>query len=209
VLVSVLPDRDEPAPYQPVSYRGRVLRADITPAASVGRRAVLLGATALAVAACTGEPAGAPRPSTSPPTRDQRLRREIAAAEADLVALYAATRAAHPELAEALGLVEDRHRHHSAAIGSSGPVAPAMRPTTETPDGASVTASPSPTPAVSIPPVAADPDAALSALRIAEETAAEARLRDCLRCEDPVLAELTAAIAAGEAANAVLLPVAP
>ncbi len=194
---------------QPVSYRVRVLPPDTTPAASVSRRSVLVSATALAAVACTDLPAGAPRPSSSAPTPDEQLRRDLAAAEADLVALYAATRAAHPELEDALALVEDRHRHHSAAVGSSGRLAPAVRPTTATPDGASASAGAAPTITTTGRSVAADPTVAVGVLRVAEENAAEARLRDCLRCDDPALAELVAAIAAGEAANAVLLPAAP
>jgi hypothetical protein len=171
----------------------------------------MLGGTAFVAAACTREPAGTLRPSATPPTPDERLRRVIAAAEAELVALYAATRVVHPQFAEVLALVEDHHRRHSTAVGSSGRVAPAVRPTSATPDGASATESamPTPVPAATDPPVAADPEAALRALRAAEQNAAEARLRDCLRCEDPALAELVAAIAAGEAANSVLLPTAP
>jgi hypothetical protein len=84
-----------------------------------------------------------------------------------------------------------------------------VRATTATPDGASASAGATPTPTATVPPAAADPGTALGVLRVAEETAAEARLRDCLRCDDPALAELVAAIAAGEAANAVLLPAAP
>jgi hypothetical protein len=170
---------------------------------------VLLGATALAAVACTGQTAGTPRPSSSAPTSDEQLRRELAAAEADLVALYAATRAAHPELDDALALVEDRHRRHSAAVGSSGRLAPVVRPTMATPGGTSATADATPIPATTGLAVAADPTAAVGALRLAEENAAEARLQDCLRCDDLALAELVAAIAAGESANAVLLPAAP
>jgi hypothetical protein len=172
---------------------------------------MMLGGTALVAAACTREPVGTLRPSATPPAPDERLRRVIVAAEAELVALYAATQVVHPQLAEVLALVEDHHRRHSAAVGSSGRVAPAVRPTSATPDGASATESATPTPVATAtdPPVAADPEAALRALRAAEENAAEARLRDCLRCEDPALAELVAAIAAGEAANSVLLPTAP
>ena len=175
----------------------------------------MLGGTALVAAACTREPAGALRANATPTTPDERLRRAIAAAEAELVGLYAATLVVHPELAEVLALVEDHHRRHSAAIGSSGRVAPAVRPTSALPAGGSATVSatptpvPTPVPTATDPPVAADPEAALRVLRAAERTAAEARLRDCLRCEDPALAELVAAIAAGEAANSVLLPTAP
>jgi len=161
---------------------------------------VLLGAAAaIAVAACTEEPAGPPSPVESPAATDEILRRELVAAEADLVALYTVTRAAHPELADTLAAVEDRHRTHLAAVAASGSVAPVRRATS--------TGSPAPTDPQ--PPIAVDSAAALTALVTSEESAADARLRDCFRCEDPALAELVAAIAAGEAANAVLLPSTP
>jgi hypothetical protein len=166
---------------------------------NVSRRTVLLGVAALTVSACTDPTAGAPSPVPSSPTPDELLRRELVAADADLVTLYAATRAAHPELADVLAEVEQRHRRHGAAVGSSGTVALAPR-------AGDHSASPAPSPAATTVAVDADPVAALRALRSAEESAASARLRDCLRCEDSALAELVAAIAAGEAANRVLVP---
>jgi hypothetical protein len=166
---------------------------------NVSRRTVLLGAAALTVSACTDPTAGAPSTVPSSPTPDELLRRELVAAEADLVALYAATRVAHPELADALADVEQRHRRHGATVGSSGPVASAPRAEDQN-------ASPAPSPVATSVAVDPDPVAALSALRSAEESAAAGRLQDCLRCEDSALAELVAAIAAGEAANRVLVP---
>jgi hypothetical protein len=160
-------------------------------------------ATAVAVTACTKDPADGSSPSGAPPAPDEVLRRGVVAAEADLVALYASTAHAHPQLAVALGAVEDRHRRHFAAVAASGPVAAAERtgpPADPTFPSAGATATALPVPA--------DPAAALAALRSAEEAAAQARLEDCLRCEDPALAELIAAVAAGEAANGVLLPAA-
>jgi hypothetical protein len=53
--------------------------------------------------------------------------------------------------------------------------------------------------------VPVDPAQALAAVRIAERAAAEARVADCLRSEDPELAQLLAAVAACEAAHDVLL----
>jgi ferritin-like protein len=166
----------------------------------LSRRSVLLSAAvAAAVTACTDEPAES-SPTPPPPSPDELLRRVVVAAEADLIALYAATRAAHPQLADALAPVEDRHRRHFDAVAASGRVAVATRPrATANPTQASATATPS------APPLPTDPAAALDALRSAEHTAAEARLKDCLSCKDPALAELVAAVAAGEAANAVLL----
>jgi hypothetical protein len=157
-------------------------------------------AAAAAVTACTDEPTES-SPTAPTPSPDELLRRVVIAAEADLVALYAATRAAHPRLADALAPVEDRHRRHFAAVAASGRVAVVTRPAA-TEDPTSAPGSTMPTAA----PVPTDPAAALDALRSAEQAAAEARLEDCLRCEDPALAEMVAAVAAGEAANAVLLP---
>ena len=153
-------------------------------------------AAVAAVTACTDEPAES-SPTPPPASPDELLRRVVVAAEADLVTQYAATRATHQELADVLAAVEDRHRRHFAAVAASGRVAVATRPmATADPTSASATATPS---------VPTDPAVALDALQNAEQAAAEARLEGCLRCEDPALAELLAAVAAGEAANAVLL----
>jgi hypothetical protein len=188
----------------PASYRGPVRLSDASAVPRPSRRSVLLAtaATAVAVTACTKDPADGSSPSGAPPAPDEVLRRGVVAAEADLVALYASTAHAHPRLAVALGAVEDRHRRHFAAVAASGPVAAAVR-TGPTADPTSPSAG-----ATATLPVPADPAAALAALRSAEEAAAQARLEDCLRCEDPALAELIAAVAAGEAANGVLLPAA-
>ena len=177
------------------SYRGPMPRPHAASAPTCSRRSVLLGATAAAItlAGCTDQPTGTAVPSAEPPGADELLRRELVAAEAGLVALYSATRAAHPELADVLAAFEDRHRRHFAAVASSGRVA-----------GATRAATPPPTPTTA--PVPGDPAAALAAVRVAEEAAAKARFQDCLRCEDSDLAELVAAIAAGEAANGVVLP---
>ncbi len=167
---------------------------------------LIVAAAAVTVTTCTDQPAGR-SPGAAPSAPDELLRREVVAAEADLITLYAAVKAAHPELAYVLAAVENRHRQHFAAVASSGRVAAAMRATrTPGPATESSGAPQAPIPAASAPPVPAEPTAALDALRVAEEAAAEARLGDCLRCEDPTLAELMAAIAAGEAANGVLLP---
>jgi hypothetical protein len=189
----------------PASYRGPVRLSDASAAPSLSRRSVLLAtaATAVAVTACTKDPADGSSSSAAPPAPDELLRRVVVAAEADLVALYASTAHAHPQLAVALGAIEDRHRRHFAAVAASGEVAAATRTgSTADPTSPSVGAT------VTALPVPADPAAALAALRSAEEAAAQARLEDCLRCEDPALAELFAAVAAGEAANGVLLPAA-
>jgi hypothetical protein len=155
------------------------------------RRSMLIfAAAAIVVTGCTDQPAGR-LPSNAPAAPDELLRRKVVAAEADLVALYAAARAAHPRFGDALAAVETRHRQHFAAVASSGRVALTNR---------------APRPTASALSVPAEPAAALDTLRSAEERATEARLGDCLRCADPDLAELLAAIAAGEAANSVLLP---
>jgi hypothetical protein len=173
------------------------------------RRSVLLGAGAAALAGCTGQASGPASPSPAAPAPDERLRRAVAVAEAELVALYAAARAAHPDLADALAQVEARHRKHSAAIGASGRMAPVPRRMVAEPastaGSATATPTPTPTPSPTVPAIPGDPAQARRTLLRAEEQAAVARLQDCLNCEDAALAELLAAIAAGEAANAVLL----
>jgi hypothetical protein len=161
------------------------------------RRLVLLAATAVPLAACTADdPAVSPTQGTADrPDPDALLRVEVATAERGLLALHEATVVTHPGLAAQLAPFTERHRRHLDAIGTSGPVAtPASTP------GASSPATPPTTPAVP-----ADPAQALAAVRTAERGAADARIGDCLRSEDPLLAELLAAVAACEAAHDVLL----
>jgi hypothetical protein len=168
------------------------------------RRLVLLGAAAASLAACTGDDP-TPSPTAGAPDRtdpDALLRAEVTSAERDLLARYQATVAAHPALAAQLAPFSARHRRHLDAVETSGPVAtPAPTSPGTGPPG---TPSAAPTP-IAPPAVPADPGQALTALRGAERAAADARVADCLRSEDPELAQLLAAVAACEAAHDVVL----
>jgi len=175
------------------------------------RRIVLFGAAAMSlsayVAACTDDDP-TPSPTADAPDRpdpDALLRAEVTSAERDLLVLYRATVSTHPALAAQLASFSARHRRHLDAVETSGPVAtPAptsgSAPGTGPPGTPSATATP-----VAPPAVPADPAQALTALQAAERAAADARVADCLRSEDPELAELLAAVAACEAAHDVVL----
>jgi hypothetical protein len=171
------------------------------------RRLVLLGAAAASLAACTGDdrPPPATEGSPSRPEPDALLRTEVTSAERDLLALYQATVSTHPALAAQLAPFSARHRRHLDAVETSGPVAtPAPTSASAPGTGPPGTPSAAPTP-VAPPAVPADPAQALTALRAAERAAADTRVADCLRSEDPELAELLAAVAACEAAHDVVL----
>ncbi|HZY28958.1 MAG TPA: hypothetical protein VFE49_11970 [Jiangellaceae bacterium] len=179
--------------------------AGVDGATRPSRRGVLLGTAAISLAACTGAPSPPTDQVPPPPEPDALLRGRVAAAERTMLALYAATSAQHPTLADRLLPFAVHHGRHLAVVESSGPV------TTATPSTPAGTASPgrdgeSPTPeAVPRPHVPADLAAAVVALRAAERAAADARIADCLRSEDRPLAEVLAAVAACEAAHDVLL----
>jgi hypothetical protein len=187
-----------------MSYGVPVPGAGVDGAARPSRRGVLMGAAAVSLAACTGQPS--PPPDVDPPPEpDALLRSHVAAAERALLALYAATSGQHPRLADRLLPFAVRHSLHLAVVESSGPVTP---PTPSTPAGTASPAldgtSPS-TEATPTPDVPADLTAAVAALRDAERAAADGRMADCLRSEDRALAEVLAAVAACEAAHDVLL----
>ena len=178
------------------------------------RRLVLLGAAAASLAACTGDDRPPPVTEGSPsrPEPDALLRAGVAEAERELLALHRATVRTHPALAALLAPFSARHRRHLEAVEESGPMA-TQQSSTAAPSGTapsgSANASSAPTASASAPGgtpvVPVDPAQALAAVRIAERAAAEARVADCLRSEDPELAELLAAVAACEAAHDVLL----
>lgn len=156
---------------------------------------MLLGATAplIACSALDGEPEATPPP---PPHPDDAVRGRAAAAESELIALYAAVAADHPGLAGELDPFRRRHEEHHAAL--LGVTIPAAVSPTRTPTGTpSASASPGPP----HPAVHADPGEALDELVAAEAEAAEARLADCLDARGRALATVLASIAAGEAAQ--------
>jgi hypothetical protein len=160
------------------------------------RRLVLLGAAAAWLAACTGDDGRPPATEASPsgPEPDALLRADVAEAERELLALHLATVSTHPALAAQLAPFSARHRRHLEAVEASGPMA--------TPQPSTAAASP---PGGTPPAVPADAAQALAAVRTAERAAGAARIADCLRSEDPELAELLAAVAACEAAHDVVL----
>ncbi len=152
------------------------------------RRTVLglAGAAAgvLAAAGCsgTGDPAGAPAPTTPPPA--DPLLGELAD-ELTLVAAYAATVVRHPALATRLAGPRDDHVEHAQALrqelDATGTPAPTLSP---------------------LPPrpVPATPAAALAALRAAERAAAAARGAAALAAAAD-RAGLLASVAACEASH--------
>ncbi|MBD0292010.1 MAG: hypothetical protein ICV70_00350 [Jiangellaceae bacterium] len=180
----------------------------------LSRRALVAGAVtglvAGLLAACTGkqQQRRSPTPAPGSVTPDERLRRELVAAEQRMLALYAATAAAHPGLAARLDPFQERHRRHLTAIELSGAVASPPASTSAPSPGAPSATGTSGTAGLghgAQPAVPADAAAAVAALRAAEQAAAAARLQDCLRCTDDLFAELVAAVGACEAAHGSLL----
>lgn len=142
-------------------------------------------------------------PEPLPPSPDDHLRARVVAAEHALLARYAATAEAYPELAEDLAGFADRHQRHVDAVQATAPP-----PTADAGDGtpAAATAEPAPAPPTAGgPPVPADADAAVHALRDAESVAAAERLDDCLDAHDSGLAQVLAGVAACEAGHDALL----
>ncbi|MBU6245779.1 MAG: hypothetical protein KGP12_11250 [Actinomycetales bacterium] len=148
-------------------------------AGGLGRRGFLAGAAALAgsmaLAACS---------SASPTSADAdadaiAVRAQVADAEAALIAQYATTVAAFPELAAGLQPILREHQAHLAAMGT----------------GLATDAS---TPVGQPPATAAQ---ALIALADAERTAAQQRREACVAASDGELARILALIAASEAAH--------
>lgn len=176
------------------------------------------------LAACTASPQP-PAPTATPGKPDPQT--SDLTAEQALVNRYDHTIRAHPTLAARLRPIRDQHQAHAAALRDLiGPAAtrtsgPATRPsgsaTGAAPSGSS---SPSPgsaagtTPASGSPAassgsgttgVPADPDAALAALRTAEQQAAAARTRSCLAASTPHRSGLLGSIAASESSHVTVL----
>ncbi|SED73867.1 hypothetical protein [Jiangella alba] len=159
-----------------------------------GRRrllALVAGAPVLgvALAACGAEP----RPKAAPGPRasldaDVKLRWRAAHGEQALLALHAATVAAHPDLAERLAPLTAHHDEHLAALRADGPL----------PYGAGAAAA-------AAPSIAADADSALAAVADAERAAADACVLAALGAAGPRLAAVLASIAASEAGHGAVL----
>jgi hypothetical protein len=188
-----------------MSYGVPVPRARVDGAARPSRRAVIVGAAAVSLAACTGDVSPPPADEPPAPEPDSVLRDRVVAAERTLLALYAATAARHASLSEWLLPFAVRHGRHLAIVAASGPAA---RPVPSTPASTASAVRtggwPTPEPAQT-PDVSADLATAVAALRAAERAAADDRFADCLASEDGALAEILAAVAACEAAHDVLL----
>lgn len=153
--------------------------------------APVLGAAALAVlSGCAADP----RPKVAPGARasldaDVKLRWRAVRSEQTLLALHAATVAAHPDLAAALAPLTAHHEEHLAALRADGPL----------PFGSGDAAAPVP------PEVAGDAGTALTAVADAERAAADACVVACLAAAGPQLAAVLASIAASEAGHGVVL----
>ncbi|WP_116948295.1 hypothetical protein [Jiangella endophytica] len=154
--------------------------------------ALVAGAPVLgvALAACGTDP----RPKAAPGPRapldaDVKLRWRAVHSEQTLLALHAATVAAHPDLTAQLQPLTAHHDEHLAALRADGPLPYGAG------DGAPAAA----------PQVAAEPGAALAAVAEAERTAADACVLASLAAAGPRLAAVLASIAASEAGHRVVL----
>ncbi len=168
---------------------------------TLSRRHVLAGggfALLLGLAGCTGDDDSPDlsAASATPPSRDERQRARLAAAEAVLVDSYAAAVAAFPELAGPLAPYADHHRSHLDALG--GRPEPTPEPTPTRPASATTSAPAQPPP----PP---DRATVVAELLAAEAAQAERATRTCRSADDPLFARLTASIASSEAVHADLL----
>jgi hypothetical protein len=168
----------------------------------LSRRALLRGgAIGLAAATAAGCGSGGDRPpaASAPPDPETLLLRELIAEKERMVALYRAAVSTGPR-AERLRAFLEHHEAHLAELRrrSSDPVREPLAAGTPTPSGATVMATPSPTPAAS----AGAPT--LRALREAERDAAATRPGQ-LDAASPALAQLIASIGACEAAHALAL----
>ena len=145
------------------------------------------GLTALAVLGPVGlftacSSGAAPTESTAAPS-PATVSSAVAAQERELVALYDAVIAAHPELASALQVIADQHREHAVALEDGGDEA--------------ATASVSPAPA--------EAQAALATLIAAERRAMRQRVDACVEADAPGLARTLAYIAASEGSHVAAL----
>jgi hypothetical protein len=164
----------------------------------VTRRSVLaasLAAPLLAAAGCGG-PAAATPPIRRP--SDVEILREAITAKKNLIGAYTAVLASHPDLGGQLEPLLADNRAHLAELQRR-----LIEPSRQAQTG---TAGPSRQP--SPPPAPADRNAALTALRSAERTAAGTHVAQ-LRTVTPSLAQLLASIAACEATHEVALTARP
>ncbi len=155
-------------------------RAGLTRRALLGGSAVV-GASLVMTAACTSSIEPPPESTAAPePDPDARIREEVAGQEAALIAVYDATIAAHPGLADALRGIREEHAAHAEAMGP--PVSGAAPPQ-----------------------VPATRAGAITALVEAEQQAIALRTSACEAAAGADLARVTALIAASEAGHAEFL----
>jgi hypothetical protein len=156
--------------------------------------APVLGAAALAaLSGCAADP----RPKAAPGARssldaDVKLRWRAVASEQGLLALHAATVAAHPDLEERLGPLTAHHEEHLTVLRDDGPL-----PFGASPDDGGAAGAP--------PEVPGEADAALAVVAEAERAAADLCVAACLAAAGPRLAAVFASIAASEAGHGVVL----
>jgi hypothetical protein len=158
--------------------------------AGPSRRAVLVGAGLLAVAACSS----GTEPEPPRPDPDLPIRALAADGVRRLVALYDAVSRAHPQLRAELAPLAAETAAHLSALEP-----PATRPSAST--GSSTTPSATASPDVTVPAAA---PAARTALVRAERREAGLRVTQ-LAAASSALARLLAAIGASEATHATLL----
>jgi hypothetical protein len=158
--------------------------------AGPSRRAVLVGAGLLAVAACSS----GTEPEPPKPDPDVPIRALAADGVRGLVALYAGVSRAHPNLRAELAPLAAETAAHLLALEP-----PATRPTAST--GSSSSPSATASPPIVVPATAA---AARTALVRAERREAELRVSQ-LAAASSALARLLAAIGASEATHATML----
>lgn len=176
------------------------------------RTFLALCVVAVGTAGCTGPSDDAdPGPKPPPDDPDAAVRTDVAVSERALIALYATTLAAHPQLADALAPLRAHHEAHLARVGAdpvgtpSGTAsAPGSAPTgvsTASPgssgsDSASASARPAPTPTV---------EESLAALAGAEDLARAQRITSCDAAASRSLARDLTLVAASEAQHAAVL----
>lgn len=156
------------------------------------RRATLIAAAAVPVAACSADAAG----SEAAPADPDRLVRELATGdERLLITRYRATAEAHPALESELAAFIARHERHLDEMSATAPAGAAVDAPLTEPESRDITAE-------DVPGSRAD---AIAALREAEAAHASERIEDSVASHDYELARVFASIAACETAHGHLL----
>lgn len=181
------------------------------------RRFLALGATAVALAGCTGQssqpgPPSAPAAPTTPGDPDASLREEVAASEGALIVAYRSAIATFPALAADLEPLLAHHEEHLARVapgfvaGTASPgtsQAPSSLPSSgSSPTGSSSSGS---SPTGSTSSGSSSPRAVLVELATAESAANAQRATSCDGAQDPALARDLCLIAASEGQHASVL----